>query len=75
MQIKAILWNLRGGGDSIKLVYLKKIIRREKPVVILLQETKLGIINDQMTSSLGLCGAAFTVNGVLSGPVENREGY
>jgi len=36
-----ISWNMRGGGGQVKRRILKRKIRKEKPDVLLLQETKM----------------------------------
>ena len=39
--MKVISWNMRGGGGQVKRRILKRKIRKEKPDVLLLQETKM----------------------------------
>lgn len=52
MSFKGLSWNMGGAGDKLKVRWLRRVIRKQKPWVVALQETKLRAVNRELIRQL-----------------------
>ena len=54
MKLRVLSWNVRGMRDPDKRMVIKSMVRKHKPDLVCLQETKMKEMFDRVAKSVGI---------------------
>ena len=54
MKLRVLSWNVRGMHDPDKRMVIKSMVRKHKPDLVCLQETKMKEMSDRVAKSVGI---------------------
>ena len=54
MKLRVVSWNVRGMYDPNKRMVIKSMVRKHKPDLVCLQETKMKEMSDRVVKSVGI---------------------